>query len=61
MKENPLRKNNNELQEILKRYENLKKGRGQSYIDEESFEKLIDYFDEKEDIGSALEAAEKGA
>jgi len=61
MKENPLRKNDNELQEILKRYENLKKGRGQSYIDEESFEKLIDYFDEKEDIGSALEAAEKGA
>ena len=61
MKEDPLRKNNSELQEILKRYDNLKKGRGQSYIDEESFEKLIDYFDEKEDIGSALEAAEKGA
>ena len=61
MKENPLRKNDSELQEILKRYDNLKKGRGQSYIDEESFEKLIDYFDEKEDIGSALEAAEKGA
>ena len=61
MKENPLRKNDNELQEILKRYENLKKGRAQSYIDEESFEKLIDYFDEKEDISSALEAAEKGA
>ena len=61
MKENPLRKNDNELQEILQRFENLKKGRGQSYIDEESFEKLIDYFDEKEDISSALEAAEKGA
>src|SRR5688572_16883567 len=61
MKENPLRKNNDELQEILKRYENLKKGRSQSYIDEESFEKIIDYFDEKEDMSSALEAAEKGA
>jgi tetratricopeptide (TPR) repeat protein len=61
MKENPLRKNDDELQEILKRYENLKKGRSQSYIDEESFEKLIDYFDEREDISSALEAAEKGA
>ena len=61
MKENPLRKDNTELQELLKRYENLKKGRSQSYIDEESFEKIIDYFDEKEDIGSALEAAEKGA
>jgi tetratricopeptide (TPR) repeat protein len=61
MKENPLRKDNSELQELLKRYENLKKGRSNSYIDEESFEKIIDYFDEKEDIGSALEAAEKGA
>lgn len=61
MKENPLRKNNNELEEILKQYENLKKGRSHSYIDEESFEKIIDYFDEKEDISSALEAAEKGA
>ncbi|HJS55422.1 MAG TPA: tetratricopeptide repeat protein, partial [Chitinophagaceae bacterium] len=61
MKENPLRENDNELQEILKRYENLRKGRSHSYIDEESFEKIIDYFDEKEDIHSALEAAEKGA
>src|SRR6185369_12892555 len=61
MKEKPLGKDNSELQEILKRYENLKKGRSHSYIDEESFEKIIDYFDEKEDISSALEAAEKGA
>ncbi len=60
MKENPLRKDNSELQEILKKYENLKKGRSNSYIDEESFEKIIDYFDEKEDISNALEAAEKG-
>src|SRR6187431_1139762 len=61
MKEKPLGKDNSELQEILKRYENLKKGRSHSYIDEESFEKIIDYFDEKEDISSALEAAETGA
>jgi len=61
MKEKPPGKDNSELQEILKRYENLKKGRSNSYIDEESFEKIIDYFDEQEDIGSALEAAETGA
>jgi tetratricopeptide (TPR) repeat protein len=61
MKEKPLGKDNSELQEILKRYENLKKGHSNSYIDEESFEKIIDYFDEKEDISSALEAAETGA
>jgi tetratricopeptide (TPR) repeat protein len=61
MKEKPPGKDNSELQEILKRYENLKKGRSNAYIDEESFEKIIDYFDEKEDISSALEAAETGA
>lgn len=61
MKESPLRENNQELNEILKKYENLKKGRSHSYLDEESFEKIIDYFDEKEDLGRALEAAEKGA
>ena len=61
MKENPLRKNNNELAEILKQYENLKKGRSHAFLDEDAFEKIIDYFDEREDIGSALEAAEKGA
>jgi len=61
MKEKPLGKDSSELQELLKRYENLKKGRSNSYIDEESFEKIIDYFDEKEDISSALEAAETGA
>jgi hypothetical protein len=41
MKEKPLGKDNSELQEILKRYENLKKGRSHSYIDEESFEKIM--------------------
>jgi len=53
--------NNNDLKEILRKYENLKKGRSYSYLDEEAFEKIIDYFDEKEDLSRALEAAEKGA
>jgi tetratricopeptide (TPR) repeat protein len=61
MKESPLRENNEELSEILKKYENLKKGRTHSFLDEEAFEKVIDYFDEKEDLGRALEAAEKGS
>jgi tetratricopeptide (TPR) repeat protein len=60
MKENPLRENNDDLREILRQYDNLKKGRSHTYLDEEAFEKIIDYFDEKEDLGSALEAAEKG-
>jgi len=61
MKEYPYRKNDNELHELLKTYENLKKGRTNSFLDEEAFEKIIDYFDEKEDLGRALEAAVKAA
>ena len=61
MKENPPRENDNELRELLKQFENLKRGKSHSYLDEESFEKIIDYFDEKEDMLNALEAAEKGA
>jgi tetratricopeptide (TPR) repeat protein len=61
MKEYPSWENSNEIREILKKYENLKKGRNHSYLDEEAFEKIIDYFDEKEDLGRALEAAEKGS
>ena len=61
MKESPLRENNEEINEILRKYENLKKGRSHSFLDEEAFEKIIDYFDEKEDLKKAMEAAEKGA
>jgi len=61
MKENPSSKNDNELSELLRTYENLKKGRSHSYLDEESFEKIIDYFDEKEDLGRAIEAVERAS
>lgn len=61
MKENPPRENDNELAEILRQYDNLKKGRSHSYLDEEAFEKIIDYFDEREDLANAIEAAEKAA
>lgn len=61
MKENPPRENDNELAEILRQYDNLKKGRSHSYLDEDAFEKIIDYFDEREDLANAIEAAEKAA
>ncbi len=50
-----------ELNEILRQYSNLKSGRSPSYLDEEAFERIIDHFNEKEDLGKALEAAEKGS
>jgi tetratricopeptide (TPR) repeat protein len=58
MSYNPYRQGSNELKELLKQYDNLKAGRSTSFIDEESFEQIIDYFDEKKQYSAALEAVE---
>ena len=46
------------ITELLKQYYNFRSGRKSIFFDEESFEKIIDYFDGQEDLGKALEAAE---
>lgn len=61
MKDNPYREDREQLKELLLQYENLKNGRQHSFIEEDSFEKIIDYFHEKEDLVKAMEAAETGA
>jgi tetratricopeptide (TPR) repeat protein len=61
MKDYPYREDGEPLQELLKQYDNLKNGRSYSFLDEESFERIIQHFDEKEDLTKALEAAELGA
>lgn len=61
MKEYPYREDRESLKELLQQFENLKNGRSHSFLDEESFEKIIDYFDEKEELAKALEAAEMGS
>jgi tetratricopeptide (TPR) repeat protein len=61
MKENPYRENKEELTELLKQYENLKTGRSHKFLDEEAFEKIVEFFDEKEDLQKALEAVEFGS
>lgn len=62
MKENnPYREDREQIRELIKQYENLKNGRQHSFIDEESFEKIITYFQEKEDLARAMEAAEMAA
>jgi tetratricopeptide (TPR) repeat protein len=58
MSYNPYRQGSNELKELLRQYDNLKSGRNSSFIDEESFEQIIDYFDEKKQYEAALEAVE---
>ena len=45
------------LDALLKLYNNLRNGSG-GFIDEEEFERIIDYYDDKEELSKALEAAE---
>lgn len=58
MRENPYRQDKEGMMELLQQYNSMKQGKGYSFIEEESFEQLIDYFDEKDDLASALEAAD---
>src|SRR4030095_9606029 len=60
MKENPHRQDREGMMELLQQYNSMKQGNGYSFIEEDSFEQLIDYFDEKDDLAAALEAAEYG-
>ena len=60
MSYNPYRQDRDELKELLQQYDNLKKGKNFSFIEEESFERIIDYYDEKEQLALALQAAEYG-
>lgn len=58
MSKYPYRQDREELRELLLQYDNLKSGRSHSFIDEDSFEKIIDYFDEKNQLLAAIEAAD---
>ncbi len=56
MKENPYRQEREEMKELLKQYDNFKNGKKFKFIEEESFERIIDYFDENDNLPMALEA-----
>jgi len=60
MQEYPYREDREELDELLKKYDNLRNGRSNSFLEEDAFEKIIDYFDDKDDLAKALEVAETG-
>jgi tetratricopeptide (TPR) repeat protein len=46
------------MEELLIQFENLRKGNRASYIEEESFEKLIEYFESQEEFRKAMQAVE---
>jgi tetratricopeptide (TPR) repeat protein len=48
------------IKELLHLFENLKNGAGGVFLEEEAFEKIIDYFDDQEESLKAMEAAELG-
>ena len=60
MSKYPYRQDREELKELLKQFENLKSGKSNSFLEEDSFERIIDYFDEKENLSAALEAVDYG-
>lgn len=60
MRDNSFGEDKDEIRQLVKQFQNLKAGRGNSFLDEDAFEKIIDYFDDVEDIPQALEAVEMG-
>lgn len=60
MSKYPYRQNREEIRELLQQFENLKAGKSHSFLEEDAFERIVDYYDEKEQFAPALEAAEYG-
>lgn len=60
MRDNPFGEDKDEIRELIRQFQNLKAGRANSFLEEDAFEKIIDYFDDIEDIAQALEAVEMG-
>ncbi|MBX2931284.1 MAG: tetratricopeptide repeat protein [Chitinophagaceae bacterium] len=56
----PFHEDREELKELLRHYYNLKNGRNHPFIEEEDFDRIIDYFDDKDNLQEALEATEIG-
>ena len=49
-----------DIQDLLQRFQNLKNGRANAYIEEDDFERIIEHLDEKDEIADAIEAANMG-
>ena len=60
MKENHYSQDNDPTEELVQKYLSLKAGKPGFYLDEEEYERVVDYFEDLEDIDQALEAAEQG-
>ena len=60
MRDNSFGEDKDEIRKLIKQFQNLKSGRGNAFLEEDAFEKIVDYFDDIEDMSQALEAVEMG-
>ena len=51
---------NEDMEDLLKVFERLRTGRGGGFLSEESFERIIDHFDDQDALPKAMEAADMG-
>lgn len=52
------REDKEEILELLRQYDNLLRGKSNAYLEEEAFEKIIEYYEIGEDFRKALQAVE---
>jgi tetratricopeptide (TPR) repeat protein len=60
MNNNPFRQNNDEIRELVMQFLKMKSGKRFTFIEEEGFEIIADYFIQKDQFAEALEAADFG-
>ena len=60
MRDNSFGEDKDEIRELIRQFHNLRSGRANSFLEEDAFEKIVDYFDDIEDLPQALEAVEMG-
>ena len=60
MRDNSFGEDKDEIRQLIRQFQNLRSGRGNSFLEEDAFEKIVDYFDDIEDMSQALEAVEMG-
>jgi tetratricopeptide (TPR) repeat protein len=58
MRNDQYRQDREEMNELLMQYDNLREGRANSFIEQEGFEKLVGYFDERDKLTEALVVCE---
>jgi tetratricopeptide (TPR) repeat protein len=60
MSRDSFREDDHDIGDLLRLYRRLVTGRGTASLSEDAFERIIDHFDDLDDLGSAIDAADTG-